>query len=208
MPLPTGERRVVAVAAPIGGGKSALVNALAQALHEKYTLNFDHYEHATRKSAPDMDHWLAEGADFNALEAPGLPEDLATLRGGGTIVDKITGNNHRCERHVVFEMPLGRAWSRTAQHIDVLIWVDVPLDVALARRVREIAVNLQRQNSAQMAAGLAWIDDYLRTYASTIHTVLEAQRRVVRPGADLVVDGLLEVASSVQQVLHYLERTA
>jgi uridine kinase len=203
-----GEQRVVAVAAPIGGGKSALVHALAHALDETHTLNFDHYEHATRKSGPELEQWLAEGADFDALEAPGLPEDLATLRGGGTIVDRITGNHHRCERHVVFEMPLGRAWSRTAQHIDVLIWVDVPLDVALARRVREIAVNLQRQNSAQMAAGLSWLDDYLGTYASTIHSVLEAQRRVVRPGADLVLDGELDVSSSVQQVLNYLGRAA
>jgi hypothetical protein len=208
MPLNTGERCVVAVAAPIGGGKSALVNALAQALDETHTLNFDDYEQATRLSGPELNQWLLKGADFDAFEAPGLPEDLATLRGGGSIVGRITGNHHHCERHVVFEMPLGRAWSRTAPHIDVLIWVDLPLDVALARRLSEIAVNLRKQNPARMAAGLSWLDDYLGTYAGTIHPVLEAQRHVVRARADLVLDGRQEVSSCVQQVLQYLGRAA
>jgi uridine kinase len=175
---------------------------------ETHTLCFDDYESATRKSAAEMDLWLSAGADFNALDAPGLADDLATLRGGGTMVNPITGNHQCCIRDVLFEMPLGRAWAATASSIDVLVWVDVPLDVALARRVGELALNLQQQHPAQAQAGLAWLQDYMVTYVKTIHSVLETQRRVVRPGADLVVNGLLPVAVNVQRVLQFLGSAA
>lgn len=197
-------RRVVAIAAPIGGGKSALLNALALALGEIHTLCFDDYENATRKSGEEMDLWLAQGAVFDTLEAPGLTQDLATLRGGGTVANPLSGKPQCCSRYVLFEMPLGRAWSATAPSIDVLIWVDIDLDVALARRVGDITLNLQKQHPTQMKAGLAWLHDYMATYIKTIHCVLDTQKRVVRPRADLVLDGSRSISVNVQHVLQYL----
>jgi uridine kinase len=204
MAVQGGVRRVVAIAAPIGGGKSALLNSLALALGETHTLCFDDYENATRMSGEEMDLWLAQGAVFDALEAPGLMEDLSTLRAGGSVMNRLSGKTLSCNQYVLFEMPLGRAWSVTAPSIDVLIWVDIDLDVALARRVGEITLNLQKQNPAQMQAGLAWLHDYMATYIKTIHSVLDTQRRVVRPGADLVLDGTRTISVNVQHVLQYL----
>ena len=181
---------MIAIAAPIGGGKSSLVDALATALGTSQVLRFDDHETATRQSVAQLSQWLGQGADFDALEAPGLCEALSSMRG---------------DAPVIFEMPLGRAWSATAALIDVMVWVDVPLDIALARRLRDITSNLVKQSPDEMKRGLAWLNDYLAHYAGTLHAVLEAQRRVVRPQADLVVDGLRDVATLAVDVLQFVK---
>lgn len=202
------QRKVIAVAAPIGGGKSALVTALALALHDATTLRFDDYENATRQSVDELAKWLADGADFDQLQAPGLVEDFTSLRNGDALIDRHGAVVPAGAQDLIFEMPLGRAWSATADHIDILIWVDVPLDIALARRIREVSADMLRQDAATAKRGLAWLNDYLGHYIATIHKVLEAQRSVVRVQADIIIDGTQPIASLVQQVLSHLNRDA
>lgn len=201
--------QVIAVAAPIGGGKSALVTALAKALGHATALRFDDYEIATSQSIEQLSQWLAAGADFDQLQAPGLANDLLTLRAGGHIVargelkaDKATSTTNGL---IVFEMPLGRAWSATAAHIDLLIWVDVPLDIALARRISEIISDLTTREPVDLQRGLAWLNDYLAHYIHTLHSVMQAQRHAVRPKADLVLDGHRDISAMVDQVLQFME---
>lgn len=201
------QRKVIAIAAPIGGGKSTVVTALASALNDAATLRFDDYETATRQSVEELAKWLADGADFNQLQAPGLAEDLATLRNGDAITDRNGLAINAGAQDLIFEMPLGRAWSVTADNIDVLIWVNVPLDIALARRIREVSADMLRQDAASAKRGLGWLNDYLGHYIETIHKVLEAQRHVVRAQADLIVDGTAPVATIVQRVLDHLAQS-
>lgn len=201
------QRKVIAIAAPIGGGKSTLVTALASALGDAATLRFDDYEHATRQSVDELAKWLADGADFNQLQAPGLAEDLAILRNGGALTSRNGLPIIADTKELIFEMPLGRTWSATAEHIDVLIWVDVPLDIALARRIREVSADMLRQDAANAKRGLAWLNDYLEHYIATIHKVLEVQRAIVGAQADLIVDGMQSVATIVQRVLDHLAQS-
>lgn len=191
-------RKVIAVAAPIGGGKSALTAALAQALGESETLRFDDYEQATRKPVDELAQWLADGADFDRLQAPGLAEALTTLLGG----PQAPGGS-AVKRHLVFEMPLGRAWSATAAQIDHLVWIDCPLDVSLARRIREISSDLLHRDALDARRGLAWLDNYLRHYIEVVHHVLELQRERVKPYADLIVDALDTPEMNVKKIVRH-----
>lgn len=184
--------RVIAVAAPIGGGKSLLARELARAL-DSTTLDFDDYETATRQSVGQLAAWLADGADFDQLEAPGLATELTRLR---TLA---------ATPELVFEMPLGYSWSATASAIDVLVWIDVPLDLALARRLRDITATASAHHPAQT---LDWLNAYLAHYICTIHGVLAEQLRVVRPRADLILDGRAEPAVLVRQVLDFLGKSS
>jgi uridine kinase len=197
----------VAVAGVIGSGKSALMRALAQALGEPVALSFDDYEMATAQSPDKLAAWLSDGADFNQLSAPGLVDDLATLQAGGSVAHRRTGQVVQCQKYVLFEMPLGRAWQATAAATEVLVWIDTPADVALARRIREISLGLATRESSQGRRGLLWLSDYLRHYCNTVREVLLTQERVVRGQADLVVNGLDEVATNVQRVLRHLGHT-
>ena len=185
---------IVAIAAPIGGGKSALSQMLAAGLEGARLVAFDDFEIATRQTAAAMQTWLDQGADFNALEAPGLASCLE---------DAKTNARHA---PVVFDMPLGRAWKPTQAMIGTLVWLDVPPEVALARRVREITLGLQQANNTDIPGGLSWLVAYLDNYVSMTRHVLNAQYEVVRPMADLILDGTNSIESNVSEVVHYLER--
>lgn len=197
---------VIAVAAPMGGGKSALTQALALALNEQGVLAFDDYETASKQSIEALAEWLAQGADFDALEAPGLIDDLRALRDRQFVS---AGNGTRSwqpNEYIVCEMPLGMCWQPAAGLIDHVVWIDVPPDLALARRVREIVQGIMRENAPRAAQGLAWLGDYLSHYEQVVHRVLAVQRERVRPGSDLVLDGTLPVDALVQQVQAWLAR--
>lgn len=192
--MPTTAGYIVAIAAPIGGGKSELSQMLAASLGGAQVVAFDDFEIATRQTASAMQTWLSQGADFNALEAPGLASCLEGARAGAV------------HTSVVFDMPLGRAWKPTQAMIDTLIWLDVPPEVALARRVREIALGLQIDDDSDIQSGLSWLVAYLDNYVSMIRHVLNAQYAVVRPMADLILDGTNSLESNVSHVVRYLER--
>lgn len=188
-------RKVIAIAAPVGGGKSSLAAALAHAL-DAPMLCYDDYETATHRSVAELQDWLALGADFERLEAPGLVEQLAQLRAADS-------GSH--DSWVVFEMPLGRAWSPTAAFIDVLVWLDVPADIALARKLRELAAAARLDQPDGAREALRWLDDYLGHYLTTVHRVLDVQRQRVPADADLVLDGRGATGDLLQQVLAGLE---
>jgi len=190
-------RKVIAVAASVGGGKSSLTTALAQALGDAPVLRFDDYQTATRQSVDELEAWLAAGADFDALQAPGLADEMARLRGGPE-----QGG------WLVFEMPLGRAYRETAAAIDLLVWLDVPLDVALARKLRELAHAASSEPQADARDALHWIDDYLGHYLTTVRKVLDVQRTRVPAAADIVLDGCAATGELVRQVLERLAEGA
>lgn len=179
---------VIAVAAPIGGGKSALVQGLAAALEGAATLHFDDYELATRQSPEQLARWIASGADFNSLSAPGFADALQALGRGETIADRASGKPIRPARFVVLEMPLGRAFAETAELIDILVWVETPLDLALARNLRSLTAAALVED-ADPAGFLRWLDAYLGQYMAQVRLILELQRTRVAPAADLILDG-------------------
>jgi uridine kinase len=192
---------VIAVAAPIGGGKSSLVKALARALHNAPTIHFDDYERATEMSVSELNEWMARGADFEELKAPNLANDLAALKFNSTVINSATQNEAKPDCYVVFEMPLGKEYKQTALLIDLLIWVDVPLDIALARKLKEFTATFlsSKQNSTQKF--VTFIDNYLNHYLTTVRNVLVTQEQRVRTNADIIVDGRNSLDAMVQQSL-------
>lgn len=157
---------VVGVAGVPGAGKSTLVDALARLLPGAAPLRMDDFENMTRLPIGEVARWFREGADLDAFALPGLEAELARRKAaaGGP---------------VLFETQFGRAHRATGRHIDFLVWLDAPLDVALARALR-----------AALARGApqAWLQGYLDNYLGTVRELLEMQQARVAQGADLVLD--------------------
>lgn len=187
---------VIAIAGPPGSGKSTLAHALAQMLGSAGVLEFDRYEQATARSMEDLGRWLREGADFNVLAAPGLRADLERLK---------QGESDR--RYLLFEMPLGREHAETAPLIDFLIWIDLPLDVALARKLHELTSRaLHSPAPDEHGRALAWLNGYLDSYLAVVREVLVVQHNRVRPRADLFVDGLADFPNLIAQTAQLLRQ--
>jgi uridine kinase len=169
---------VIAIAAPPGGGKTTLVRSLSARLGGVPVLHYDDYQEMTRRSVAEVEAWLDRGGPLAEILLPRFLETMLALKQGGA-------------RYVLVDFLLARAHPATAPHIDFVIWIDLPLDVALARMVRA-QVALARQGPPAGHTRLAdWLDGYLESYERFLHRSYEHQRKLVRPLADLVVDGTL-----------------
>lgn len=193
---------VIAIAAPIGGGKTSLTTAVASALGDASILYYDHYELSTRKSMDDMKQWMRSGARIDDLDVPGLADDLLRLKRGESVTDPRTGAPLRAAPWIVFEMPLGREHTATARFIDLLLWIDTPLDMALARKIREFIADFQAAAGEHNARPfLAWLGGYLDNYLGFVRTMLEFQRERVPVHADVILDGRNDFDTLVRQAL-------
>lgn len=195
-----GTRRIVGIASGVGGGKSTLARALAQEIGERDIVQFDHFERLTEQPVEVTRDWLAAGADPLRLAIPGLSAALAELAAGRPAADPRAAAPLQAQRYVVFETPFGRWHPESGRHIDFLVWIDTPLDIALARKLRQIVAG-----SGGDGAGLAaWLPDYLSNYLEVVERLLRLQRERVRPGADLVVDGRQDPGALARQVARAL----
>jgi uridine kinase len=193
---------VIAIAAPVGGGKSTLSLALARALDNAPTLHFDDYQGATARPHTELEAWLDGGGDVAAFVEPRLLRDLGALKGGQAITHPVTGAVLQPARYIVLEMPLGRADPASSALIDLLFWIDVPLDVALARNLRGMTSSVLAGGPAQDARKfVAWLDQYLDNYLQVLRRVFARQQEIVAPKADVVLDGGLGVEMLVQRAL-------
>jgi hypothetical protein len=170
---------VVSIAAPPGGGKTTLARLLSAKLANAPIVHYDDYEKLTQRSAAEIEAWLDRGAPLADIPIPGFGEKIAALSVGGA-------------RYVVVDAPIGRAHPATAAMIDVLVFLDTPFDIALARVIRGQANLAVRAADAGAARNFAiWLEGYLDNYARFMRRSYEVQRSTVMPQADIVLDGAL-----------------
>lgn len=191
---------IIAVAGPSGSGKTALVNAVAKALNDAATLFYDRYEKATKAPAHDLVKWVEEGANFDEFAAPVLSKDLDKLKRGESVIDPLTKAEISPTKYILFEMPLGKEHKETARYIDLLLWIEIPSDMALARKLREVTANFLRMNKKENSVEfIVWINKYLDNYLKIVREVLQIQKRKVSPNADIIVDGQADLETMVRE---------
>jgi uridine kinase len=192
---------IVALAGPPGGGKTALMLALAQRLPQASWLSMDGFPIPAAMDVQTLGAWLEDGADINRLDVSELNAALGDLKAGRGVTEPQTGRKVPAAPLVLLEAPLGRAHAGTAPFIDFLVWLDTPLDIALAR-------NLLAWEAQADGRPRAWLADYMRQYLAVTRRVLTAQRTAVMPDADLVLDGLPAPAALAEQVIAALGAVA
>lgn len=170
---------VVAVSGTSGAGKSTLVAALAARFTGAARLAFDDYV-TLGNDVDAIADWLAGGVDPDRIETPRLIDALRLLIAGEAAL-------------VLLEEPFGRARTEMAALIDWSVHLDVPLDVALARR-------LLRSDDVEQR------DEQLRAFLNGGRDVYLAIDRVARDAADSILDGLRTTETLVEAIATEIER--
>ncbi len=181
---------VVAIAAPPGGGKSSLFRKLAATVQDSAMLHFDGYERATERPVDEIVEAMTAGTDYADLVSPMLARDLDALKQGRAIIDPLTHLQVPPKKYIFFEMPLGREHRPSARYIDLVVWIDIPLDVALARKLRDFTDHfLHGDRIGEQTEFVGWLDGYLTSYLRGVRQTLLIQRQTVRADADIFIDG-------------------
>lgn len=194
-------RYVVGIAGTAGGGKTSLVRGLVKEMEDAAAIHIDSYQRITREPIRKIVQWMERGADFDEFAIPLLPDHLEKLRQGQPVVDPVSKLEIPPRKYIIFETHFGRAHQATGRHIDLLVWLDTPLDVALARHLKDFIRPLLRERGAGPSRDqLAWLNDYLENYIANVRQLVLMQKDRVGADADIIVDGNGDLAFIVEKV--------
>lgn len=192
-------RYLVGISGPPGAGKTALVQGLSVAMHDTTAIYMDSYQQMAQPFPEHVQRWLRQEAGVGEFQIPQLPEDLAALRSGAAITETGTGAEIPPRKYILFETRFGRAHRATGSDIDLLICIDTPLDVALARKLRTVAAtSLRDAKTGRIEDRLRDLHEYLDQYLDTVRALTIAEKNRVTSDADLVVDGLLPIPQLIE----------
>lgn len=176
---------VIAISGPPGSGKTALARRLAERLGIA-CVEYDRFETFTRRPPAEVVDWLARGAPYGEIDAPGLAPALRQAAARGP---------------VVFDTPLGRAHPETGPLIGFAVWIDCPADVALKRKLAQLAAAVPPERSAEF---LRWLGGYLDAYETLVRPACIIQAERLAATADMTLDGTADLTRSADA----LERAA
>jgi uridine kinase len=179
---------VVTINAVGGGGKTALTQLLHDSLPNSELLAFD--DHGEPSVEPgDWHDWLQRGADILEFDFPVFAQ---------AVVEALA---RRSSDYLILDYPFGREHWRLRDVINLSVYIDTPLDVALARRLlrdheagngvsAEDAPQAFRRHTRHYLRG----DRELFVYHSELH----------RATCDLVLDGSRSLEELRDELLDHL----
>ncbi|MDR2996175.1 MAG: hypothetical protein LBV11_20615, partial [Bacillus cereus] len=113
--------KVISIAAVSGGGKTTITERLTHELKNSKALYFDSY---TFDNGPaDICKWIDDGANYDEWVLTPLIHDIEQLI------------QNKSLDYIIVDYPFAYLNSEMRKFIDVTIFIDTPLDIAMARRI-------------------------------------------------------------------------
>ncbi|MDR7857899.1 hypothetical protein [Tissierella sp.] len=172
--------KVISIAAVSGGGKTTVINELKRRLSLSKAIYFDDYDF--EECPNDFFEWVQNGADYNAWSLEKLALDIESL---------ITQNNYD---YILLDYPFAYKNDKITSYIDYAIYIDTPLDIAMARRIL-------RDNISQPLEALK---NELNYYLSHGRIAYLESIKTIKPNSDFIVDGELNVDNIANQIIEQI----
>jgi uridine kinase len=185
--------KIIGLCGCSGSGKTTLVNQLGSTL-DGTTLFWDDFDDISQ--APD-DYlaWYESGQDYSAWHYDDLAQVLQSLKQGHEIICPATKVNLKPTSYIIVDAPLGRKHHNTGQHLDLVVFIDTPLDISLARRL----IRDYRSHDKSKKLLLEELELYLN------HTRKLFLMDGVKKSADFVVNGALSLEDQTKAILDQLK---
>ena len=175
---------VVSINSVSGGGKTALATALHRSLSQSALFCFDDF-YDSNVYPEDFYEWSRRGADITKFDCPGMRNavDEEIQRGKA--------------KQIVLDYPFGRRHLRFADIIHLAVFIDTPLDVAMARRIlRDYSVKNQEVSAEVLKNLRSELTHYL---AKARHPYLDTYKD--KEVSDLILDGWRSLDDLKSEVL-------
>jgi len=175
---------VITINAVSGGGKTSLANLIHESLPASALFYFDDFS-ATNVIPEDLYEWSRRGANPLEIDCPGMGMAVEQAIQNGTF------------QYIVLDCPLGREHPRFSKLIDLAIFIDTPLDIAMARRI------LRDHTSASTIAPETRLkqlqSEMIHYLEKARYPYLEAYKQ--KETSDLILDGWRPLEELRDQVL-------
>lgn len=174
--------KIIVIGAVSGGGKTTITERLAHELQNSKVLYFDSYKF--NNCPADICKWIDDGADYDEWVLTPLITDIQYLLHNSNL------------DYVIVDYPFAYLNSEMREWIDVTIFIDTPLDIAMARRILR---DFKEDTISEIHSDLKhYLTHARKAYLEAINTV--------KPNSDIVLDGTLPVSEIVVQIVEELSR--
>lgn len=180
---------VLCIAACSGGGKTTLVNEILKHLNNAKAIYFDSYEVDFLKQ--DYYQWSINGNNYNEWHFEPIAQDI----------EKLLKENLD---YILLDFPVGYANDLIAKYIDYTVFIDTPLDIALARRL--IRDYLRRDPKRKKIDNLMEHMDKSLSYYLTHHRITYLNHiNTVKTSSDYIVDGCKSTENISRELIERLK---
>ena len=179
---------VVSINSVSGGGKTALATTLHRSLPQSALFCFDDFDNSN-VYPEDFYEWSRRGADITEFDCPGMRNAVDQEIQRGTA------------KQIILDFPFGRAHPRFADIIDLAVFIDTPLDVAMARRIlRDYFGDSQKSSEEALAHLRGELTHYL---AKARHPYLDTYKD--KDVSDFILDGWRSLDDLKTEVLSRID---
>lgn len=186
--------KIIGISGISGAGKSVLTNTLGKALNATI-LFWDDFDDIS--TAPEnYVEWYNTGKDYSEWKYDALAEVLNQLKMKKKIICPATKKPLIPTDYIIFDAPLGRKHTATGQYIDYSIFLNTPLDVALARRILR---DFREKSNLNIMEIFEELDCYL-TSTRPLYVMSYDENK----DYDFIIDGSLSVDDIVAMILEKL----
>lgn len=168
--------KIIAIAAVTAGGKTTIVNEIKKKLKNVESLHFDDY--SFEGEVDDIYSWVMQGANYNVWDLNPLIKDICEIQ-----------KRSKCD-YLLLDYPFAYCHTEVSKYIDCAIFIDTPLDIALARRVLR---------DMKDATGEEIRRD-METYIKYARVVYVQMLKDILPSSDFVIDGTKELEEKVEEI--------
>ena len=172
--------KIIAIGAVTAGGKTTLVNAIKDKLTRTASLHFDDYSFDGEVN--DFYKWVSDGANYNVWDLSPLKADI----------EKII-NSDRYD-YLLLDYPFAYQNKMIKDYLDCCIFIDTPLDIALARKV------LRDMKESSVDDIRYEMDVYLK-YARIAYVQMLQD---ILPISDYVIDGTKELKIIINEAMEII----
>ena len=184
---------VVGISGISGAGKSTLIQKLSELL-KATTIFWDDFDEIS-KAPEDYVQWYTSSKKYDDWVYTDLSETLRQLKAGRTVLCPATKKELQPTEYILFDAPLGYCHRETGKHIDFLICLNTPPDIALARRLLR-----EHKSSTNIKAILEDLEYYLTRSRPLF--ILSAEEKK----CDLSIDGSFSIQDQFEKALVALKR--
>lgn len=183
---------VIAISGDSGAGKTTLVHQLVSLFGNAVSLLLDDYTEDAIYP-PTLD-WLKKGANPDEFITPQFVANLKSLRDRRSIIHPESKAKILPAEYIILEEPFGRSRTVMKDLIDYHVQVQIPPELALARRVLR---NINRLEDNGYGEGLK---EFLEWYIRAGRDFFAAVREQASKDVDLVVNGELPTDILAQKI--------
>ena len=169
--------KIIAVSAVTAGGKTTAVNAVKEKLPRCTSLHFDDY--SFEGEVDDFHQWVLDGTDYNVWNLSPLKADIENIISSGEY------------DYLLLDYPFAYRNDLIRDYIDCAVFIDTPLDIAMARRI------LRDMKDASADE----IREEMKTYLNFARVAYVQMLKDIKPSSDYVIDGVQDLEYITMELL-------